>query len=400
MKAAILGGSFNPVHMGHLFLAEAVISGLGYDRIILIPAFQSPFKQGATGASPRDRLDMLAASIAGDPRLAIDDCEIKREGISYTIDTIADIKRRYCPKSKPGLILGDDLAPAFSRWHSADDIAEQADIIIAKRLFTLSNDGDSSPGENRQGFAFPYPYTALDNEIMNVSSGLVREKISANENWRYLVPAGARYIIEDRGLYGFPKPAEDGIALEQLVLIENAARNTLKPSRFLHSRSTALFARDLCLRYGLNPRAGYLAGIGHDICKSMTSGELMELARHDGEGFSEFEKEIPSLVHGRAAAVLLKDRYGIQNRDILEAVKCHVTGCAGMGPLAKVLYVADKIEVSRGYADPSLREMDIGLDELFAVVLKTITDWLSSQQLALAPETKKLLESINKERTG
>jgi nicotinate-nucleotide adenylyltransferase len=400
MKVAILGGSFNPVHMGHLFLADAVISGLGYDRIILIPAFQSPFKPGVAGASPNDRLDMLAASIAGDPRLAIDDCEIKREGVSYTIDTIADIKRRYSLKGKPGLILGDDLAPAFSKWRRADEIAEQADIIIAKRLFSLSNDGDSSAGSHRSGFDFPYPYTALDNEIMNVSSGLVREKISANENWRYLVPAGARYIIEDKGLYGFPQMGEGGITLEQMALIENAIRNALKPSRFLHSRSTALLARDLCRRYGLNPRSGYLAGISHDMCKSMTADELMELAMTDGEGLSEFDREKPSLVHGRAAAVLLKEHYGIKNRDILEAVKYHVTGSTAMGPLAKILYIADKIEVSRDYVDPSLREMDTGLDELFAKVLKNNVDWHTSRQLAIAPETRELLEFINRENKG
>jgi nicotinate-nucleotide adenylyltransferase len=235
---------------------------------------------------------------------------------------------------------------------------------------------------------------------MNVSSGLVRNKISANENWRYLVPAGARCLIEDRGLYGFPKPEEDGITLEQLVGIENAVRNALKPSRFLHSRTTALLARDLCLRYGLNPRAGYLAGICHDMCKSMAADELMELAKADGEGLSVFEQEKPSLVHGRAAAVLLKDRYGIQSRDILEAVKYHVTGCAAMGPLAKVLYIADKIEVSRDYVDPSLREMDTDLDGLFAIVLRHTTDWLTSQQLAIAPETRELLEFINKEHKG
>jgi nicotinate-nucleotide adenylyltransferase len=238
---------------------------------------------------------------------------------------------------------------------------------------------------------------------MNVSSGLVRDKISADENWRYLVPAGARYIIEDRGLYKFPGeqfPGEGGISLEQLALIENAVRNALKPARFLHSRSTALLARDLCLRYGLNPRAGYLAGVSHDMCKSMASDELLRLVGADGEGLSEFEKEKPSLAHGRAAAVLLKERYGIQNRDILEAVKHHVTGSVSMGPLARILYIADKIEVSRDYIDPSLREMDTGLDELFAKVLKNTTDWLASRQLAIAPETKELLESIDKEHKG
>ncbi|MDR2111224.1 MAG: adenylyltransferase/cytidyltransferase family protein, partial [Spirochaetaceae bacterium] len=81
MRFAILGGSFNPVHLGHLFLAETVLLSLAYDRIILVPAFRSPFKPGEEGASVRDRLDMLAASIPGDSRLTIDDGEIRREGV-------------------------------------------------------------------------------------------------------------------------------------------------------------------------------------------------------------------------------------------------------------------------------------------------------------------------------
>ena len=123
MRYAVLGGSFNPVHVGHLFLADAVLTGLGYDRIILVPAFQSPFKIGAESPSPQDRMEMLAASIPGDPRLTIDDCEIRRQGVSFTVDTLKDIIARYRPEGKPGLILGDDLASDFGKWKSPDEIA-------------------------------------------------------------------------------------------------------------------------------------------------------------------------------------------------------------------------------------------------------------------------------------
>ena len=114
MRFAILGGSFNPVHMGHLFLADTALTALGYDRIILVPAYTSPFKPGAQGASPKDRLDMLIASIPADNRLTVDDCEIRREGVSFTIDTVKDVIERYRPQGKPGLILGDDLPGIFT----------------------------------------------------------------------------------------------------------------------------------------------------------------------------------------------------------------------------------------------------------------------------------------------
>jgi len=413
MKLAILGGSFNPVHIGHLFLADAALTCLGYDRIILIPTFQSPFKVGVDGASPSNRLEMLAASIPGDPRLTIDDCEIRRQGVSFTIDTIHEIIARYKPEGKLGLILGDDLASTFDQWQSPAEIAELVDIIIARRITAQENSGFES---------FPYPYKALNNEIMNVSSQMVREKINMSENWRYLVPPGARYLIQDRFLYGFsgdgacaagdandadnpdiPKHAQEsekgGAPLTEIIVrIENDARVILSASRFMHSRNTALMAWDICRRFGLDAQRGYLAGIAHDLCKSMGERELVRLARSDGGGESKLEKEKPSLLHARAAAVFVRRKYGITDEDILEAIRCHTTGSRDMGSLAKAVYVADKIEISRHGIDPALRNISrsADLDTLFRAVLDNTVAHLRSREVNLSYGTKRLLAAMHK----
>jgi nicotinate-nucleotide adenylyltransferase len=386
-RFAILGGSFNPPHLGHLFLAEAVLSELAYDRIILIPAYESPFKPGAGGAAPRDRLDMLAASIPGDVRLTIDDTEIRREGVSYTIDTVKDIIERYRPVDKPGLILGDDLAGDFSGWKDAGTIAGLTDIIIARRF-------------SGAAVSFPYPHKELHNEIITISSGAVRDRIRRGLGWRYLVPGGARIIIEDRRLYGFdpgePSAPETG-NWSVLVAVEDAVRRMVSSSRFLHSRNCALLSWDLCRRFGLDPRAGYLAGLAHDMGKAFSNGELLALAEKDGEGFSKTERERPSLLHGRAAAVLLQDRFGIHTKAILEAVRYHTTGCEGMGPLAKVVYIADKIEVSRRDVDPRFRAPAAAdLDQLFTLVLDDTVAFLHSRKTELSEGTRRLLATIHK----
>ncbi|MDR1898858.1 MAG: nicotinate (nicotinamide) nucleotide adenylyltransferase, partial [Treponema sp.] len=335
MKLAILGGSFNPVHMGHLYLADTVLSAFAYDRIILVPAFESPFKPGAPGASPRDRLDMLAASITGDPRQTVDPCEINRRGVSYTIDTVRDIIGRYRPGGKPGLIIGDDLAGDFPQWKEAGEIARLADIIIARRILS----GEAS---------YPYPARQIRNAVMDLSSLRVREAIREGKGWRYLVPAGARIIIEDRRLYDLPDtaPAEPAAPTEPaparefsqalLARLEQAVRENLSPSRFLHSRNTALLCWDLCRRFGLDPWSGYLAGISHDMAKPMDDEELLRTAQRDGWAISELERRKPMLLHGRAAAVLLRERFGVHNGEVLEAVAFHTEGKAGMGALAKL----------------------------------------------------------------
>jgi nicotinate-nucleotide adenylyltransferase len=390
LRYAILGGSFNPIHMGHLFLADTVLSAFGYDRVILVPAYTSPFKPGAEGASPGDRMDMLIASIPAAPRLTIDDCEIRREGVSYTIDTIRDILERYRPDGKPGLILGDDLTRDFHKWRGADEIVSLTDIIIGHRL-------------SAEDIPFPYPHRRLENEIVELSSGNVRDRIGNGEAWRYLVPPGARFIIEDRFLYGFNKPEDragplSAVSVELIAGIETSVRKMISPSRFLHSRNVALLARDLCVRYGarlgLDPLSGYLAGIAHDMCKSLPEAELVRLTKKDGKPVSKLERKKPTLLHARAAAVLLRERFGIHNQDILEAIRLHTMADMEMGPLAKAVFIADKIEVSREQVSPALRNPGSfgDLDTLFAAVLNETVTYLRSRSLTLSKGTLRLLE--------
>jgi len=400
MRYAILGGSFNPVHIGHLFLADAALARFGYDRVILVPAFQSPFKDSPQGSSPKDRLDMLFSSIAGDPRLTVDDCELSREGLSYTIDTVKNIISRYEIEGKPGLIIGDDLASTFSDWKGPEEIARLTDIIIARRL-----DSDTELA------AFPFPHKTLDNELINVASARIRKKISAGEAWRYLVPPGARCIIEDRGLYGLLEAfdrgkaeevlknlKENSISSETIACIENEARACLDHERFIHSRNTGLLSWDLCSRFALDPQKGYLAGIAHDVCKSLKDSELIRLARQDGSGISKLEQKKPGLLHARAAAVYLHRKFGIKDKDILEAIRYHTTGIRDMGPIAKVVYIADKIEMSRTGVDPVLRKMsqESDLDTLFTEVLSDTVTYLKSRNMDISYGTIRLLSAMRK----
>jgi nicotinate-nucleotide adenylyltransferase len=389
MRLAILGGSFNPIHMGHLFLADAVLSSLGYDRVVLVPAYRSPFKLAARNmeSTAGDRLEMTAASIAGESRFAIDDCEIRREGVSYTVDTVKDIIRRYRPDGKPGLIIGDDLAADFPAWRDSSAILEMADIIIARRVHSAE-------------IHCPYPNTQIANEVMEISSAMVRERIAAGGAWRFLVPRAAGLIIEDRKLYGLPAaiPSAAGEVPKTLIIrIEDAVRESLPQDRFLHSRNTALLAVDLCRRFNLDPALGYLAGIAHDMGKTLDSETLLKLAETDGRGIEKLEKDKPSLLHGRAAAALLKERFGVHNREVLEAVALHTGGGPDMGLLARVIYIADKLEVSREKAGPALRDLcrsEAELDTIFFAVLENTVSWLHSKKIDLSAETFRLLEKM------
>jgi nicotinate-nucleotide adenylyltransferase len=273
-----------------------------------------------------------------------------------------------------------------------------ADIIIARRIHSGT-------------LNVSYPCTCIANDVMEISSKLVREKIAAGTAWRSLVPAAARTIIEARCLYGqHPQPAESGFRPDRspdksLVLrVEEAARESLGFERFLHSRNTALLAWDMCRRlsakhpelaYHLNPDLGYLAGIGHDLGKQLSEKELFKLVNNDGRGISDLVKEKPWLLPGRAAAVLLRERFNVHNKAVLEAVALHTAGSKNMGPLAKVVYIADKMEVSREKGDVSMKKLVYSgddLDIMFVTVLENTVSWIYSKKLKLSEDTLKLLE--------
>jgi nicotinate-nucleotide adenylyltransferase len=331
-----------------------------------------------------DRLDMLTASVSSDPRIAVDDCEIRREGVSYTIDTLRDIISRYRPEGKPALIIGDDLASDFNKWHESEKIPELADIIIGRR-------------ENASKTKYRFPHTFLDNELLQISSRDIRERIGKGLNWRHLVPSQAVTIIEDRRLYGF-QGARREIALSLIKNVENSARETLSIDRFLHSRNTALLAFDLCRRFGLDTGRGYLAGIAHDLAKQLDNKTMVKTAKRDGIENTALEEKFPNILHGRAAAVLLKERFDINDKDLLEAAALHTSGSADMGILAKIIYIADKTEVSRNI-EPALREMldnENDLDKiLYAVVIRTI-DKLKAKGRELSDDAAALFNKLRR----
>lgn len=195
MRLAMLGGSFNPIHIGHLLLADEVCHRLAYDKVLFVPVNLPPHKELADGATSEQRLEMVRLSIAGNSRFGVDTCELERGGISYTYDTISCLKGKYAGQleGKIGLIMGDDLVEGFEEWGHYQELPELADIILARRICW--------DGTVRK--EFPYRHIELDNGILPVSSSQIRRARNGDGgSWRYLVPESVyRYIIQGN-LYG------------------------------------------------------------------------------------------------------------------------------------------------------------------------------------------------------
>jgi len=195
MRLAVLGGSYNPIHIGHLMLADAVVLRYGYDTVAFVPAFLSPFKDGHSGCTAEDRLAMVKLAIADNPSFYCEPCEIQRQGVSYTIDTLKFLKAKYpqC-EGKIGLIIGDDLLEGFSGWHDAEHIPDYADIIIGNRIIDRYSTEQTQPADKPS-------YLKVDNALLPVSSSGIRTAIKEKKSWRYLVPSAVYSYIKEHKLY-------------------------------------------------------------------------------------------------------------------------------------------------------------------------------------------------------
>lgn len=183
------------------------------------------------------------------------------------------------------------------------------------------------------------------------------------------------------------------LVAEILEKVRCYALAALKPERYAHSMRTAETAALLCERYGENKESGYFAGVAHDMCKEMDDTMLINLASQDGFAISA---NAPKLLHGRAAAALLQNQFGLEDLQVLEAIRVHTFGSPGMCNLAKILYVADKIEPGRPHMTSlKIKErMGLSLDRLVLTVLVENVGYLKKQNIDIFPETLLLRDSL------
>ena len=172
----------------------------------------------------------------------------------------------------------------------------------------------------------------------------------------------------------------------------------VKKSRYEHSVRVAEMCARMFRQYHLDSRKGYLAGIGHDMCKDFSDEELIELAARDGQEISAFEKKKTALLHGRAAAVLLRDKFKVLDPEILEAVANHTSGKIGMCDLTKCLFLADKIEPGRPQSTEEYREnlLSMTLDDMLYSVLEENYEYLINHGIEISPGTREMNDYYKK----
>ena len=356
MKIGIYGGTFNPIHTGHMHAAVQTIDTLGLDKLLMIPDRIAPHKQIPSGSpSPEQRLEMLRIAVEGYEKIQVSDMELKREGKSYTYLTVEALREEY-PGAEIFLLMGTDMFLSFHTWMNPDRITTQATLAVMYR----GEKGEEVKIEARKQEmeAAGVRVALIKNDTINISSTQLRRLIAFRCAGEFL-PAGVGDYIREKGLYDSAAdwknlPME---ALEPIVI------RLLNPNRVAHVLGCRDTAVELAKHWGAEVDDAARAGVLHDITKALDGPLQLTLCREYGTILDEFGYKYPKTLHALTGSLVAERIFG-ENEAVVSAICHHTTGKADMTLLEKIIYVADYMEPCRNFP---------GVEELRALAFSDIT---------------------------
>lgn len=342
MKIGIYGGTFDPPHLGHMEAARASVAVLGLDKLIFMPAKQPPHKQlHENSASPEQRLAMTTLVADGllMPRvLEVSDLELKREGKSYTSDTLRELKAQF-PDDKLWLLMGTDMFLTLQNWHEAEQIMQMASIAAFAR-----KEADCDEMLQIQGKYLSETYGAQVTivqlpQIREISSTQVRLQRSGEGLW----PPVWGYILR-QGLYGLPN---DMKSLSDADL-RAVSYSMIRAKRIEHVRGCEEEAVRLAQCWGANVEHARRAAILHDCTKYLDLNEQLAICEKYKVELDDMERKAVKLLHSKTGAALARYVFG-ECEEVCQAICWHTTGKEDMTLLEKILYIADYMEPTRDF---------------------------------------------------
>ena len=380
MKTGIYGGTFNPIHRGHIHLLEEFTKRLSLDRVLLIPTRVPPHKAAPDLASGEDRLQMCRLAVGGRPHLQISDLELRREGKSFTAETLEELRELF-PRDEFYLLMGEDMFLTVEHWYRPETIFSLAAVCATPR--SLHGMGKLQMKQDEYQIRYGARCFLEDIPYLPVSSTQVREWVRMGKDITPLVPEAVADFIRERGIY---RKGRETMDFSQL---EGEVKTHLTERRFYHSQCVAEEAARLARRYGADVEKARLAGILHDIMKDTAPEEQLKILTDSGIILTDAQRRNRKLWHALSGAVYLREKLGIEDREIVEAVECHTSGKGNMTLLDKVLFVADYISADRDY--PGVEEMrrlaDQSLEEAMVEGIRYTVDELMGQNLPVAAES-------------
>ena len=390
VKIGIYGGTFNPVHTGHIHAAKQAAELLGLDKLLLIPDRIAPHKEIPAGSpTPEQRLQMLRIATAGDPQIEVSDIELKREGPSYTYLTVEALREIY-PDAELILLMGTDMFLSFHTWREPARILKHAAVGVFYR---------GEKGEKEKILAQKPSLEAcgakvelVENQVLSISSTQLRRLIAFRCAGEFLPDGVGAYICQKR-LYD---TAADWTNLP-MELLEPVVLRLLNPNRVAHVLGCRDTAVELAKRWGADETAAARAGILHDITKALDGPLQLTLCREYGTILDEFGYKYPKTLHALTGSLVAERIFG-ESPAVVSAICHHTTGKADMTLLEKIIYVADYMEPCRNFPGvEKLRELAFtDIDAALKLGLEMTLEHLKNLGDEVSPASREALEFLNK----
>ncbi len=402
-RIGILGGTFDPIHMGHLMMAEQAAAFAGLQKVLLMPSGHSYFKDDRSDAvsAPEHRLAMTKLAARLSPVFEAEAIEVCRSGNTYTCETLPLLEEKY-PGAELYLIVGADTLLSIRNWKNPEIVFDKCRILAAVRPDQISDEMLVCEMKRLED-EFEAKTELLPIVPNGISSSLIRTLCSEKKSIRFLVPQPVEEYIRANGLYtGKTKEPEALCTDSGPSSAERTDRTGLAADlmfqlpfrRFIHTIGVAYTAELLAGRYGASDEQAFLAGLYHDCAKYLPESEMRGTVLRGGFEINFAEDANPELLHAKAGAVLAKERYGIVDPEIIDAIRYHSTGHPGMSLLEKIIYIADYIEPGRIKA-PRLSELRKeafeDLDAALFHILEDTVKYLQTTGKIIDPMTEETL---------
>ena len=391
-RIGIYGGTFNPPHVGHLQAAKQAITALNLNHLFVIPDRIAPHKEIPQGSpTPKQRLEMLRLAAADCPQMEVLDIELNREGVSYTYQTIQQLRPVY-PDAELVLFMGTDMFLSFHTWRHPEIILENASLGV----FYRGEKGEEAAIEARKAAMEAMGATVylVKNPVINISSTQMRRLLAfrcAGE----LLPEGVLDYIRENRLYDTRAPWKN-LPMEQL---EQVVIRLLNPNRVKHVLGCRDTAVKLAEHWGADVTDAARAGILHDITKAIDGPLQLTLCDAYGKLLSDFSKRYPKTLHALTGSLVAERIFG-ENKAVVDAIESHTTGKANMNTLEKIIYLADYIEPNRTI--PGVEELRrlsyTDLDAAMKLGLEMTLEHLNRQGAEVSPESQEALAWLNSEK--
>lgn len=374
-KIGLLGGSFNPIHWGHLAMAEAAREELALDRLLIIPDGDPPHKSKEL-AGKRHRLRMV--ELAAEGVFEVSAMEVERPGKTYTVDTL-EVLHALHPQALLYMVIGADTLREISGWKQAARVFSLCRFAVFGRDALSLDDVEGAE------------IVRLQTAIPGISATEIRARVHRGQSLDGYTPRVVEDYIGQHRLYDPP-------ILMGEKAIRKRLRETLPLKRYQHILGVEETARILAARYGYPVEKALLAGLLHDCAKGMNLEQMRRYVQAQGEKVDPPRMENTALLHAPASAAMARAVYGVTDPEILRAIWYHNTGTVPMGTLDKLLAVADIIEPGRKGAPwmTNLRALaTTDLDRAARETLRIKLERIRAETRYEHPDSVAALEALN-----